>query len=107
MARLTIQKDELVKMRELSLKLAECAIVKLTMVNGLVVEGALRSQQNGNEEYNGQTHWYGSIDVDTLTGERLHIDVLDIQSAINVWDERKDAYEQAGLIRIVELPQLS
>lgn len=103
--RLTNDRDELVRLRENTLLVATMAIALLKLKNGTTIEGAMRRVSTGSAVHEGRMHWYGGIEIQPLdSDDAIDVDLLDIEHAISVWDERKDAYEKAGLVVIVDLP---
>lgn len=103
--RLTNDRDELVLLRGNALLLGSMSIAHLTLNNGTTIEGALRRISSGSSAHEGRMYWYGGIEIQPLeSDDPIDIDLLDIKHAVNVWDERKDAYEKAGLVVIVDFP---
>lgn len=103
--RLTNDREELVRLRENTLKVSTIAIALLTLRNGTMIEGALRRLSTGSAVHDGRMHWYGGIEIQTLdSNDAIDVDLLDIEHVSNVWDERKDVYEKAGHVVIVDLP---
>lgn len=106
MARLTNDKDELVRLRKFTLQLGTLSIASIKLLDGQVVEGVMRHFQTGSAMHEGHMHWYAEAVIEPLgAGQTVDIDLIDIDSVENVWHERKDAYVAAGLVEIVELPR--
>ena len=53
----------------------------------------------------GPTAYSGELKIRSLDGTLHVIDVLDIKSTKQVFQERKQAYSDAEIIKLVDLPQ--
>ena len=66
----------------------------------------MRPFQTGSSMREGHMHQYAEAVIEPLrAGQTIDIDLIDIGSVVNVWDERKDAYVAAGLVEIFDLPR--
>lgn len=82
-----------------------------TMRNGQTFDAHVAGFQSGNNagQVLGASHptsWqcYGDVTVTLLDGTKHVLDVQDIASVSDAWDRCKDAFVNAGIIRIVEFP---
>lgn len=76
-------------------------IIEITLIDGQVFEGVIRRSSLGNNAGKGGWQYYGEVEIETLQGQRVVIDYLDIQSTKDVWSSKSKNYEDAGLISIM------
>jgi hypothetical protein len=83
-------------------------LVRLRGKNGRVIEGLVLKGDFGNNFHetapNPATRGYGQILIQTIDRQCHWIDVLDIEDAKSIWDEKKDEFAKAGVITIVDYP---
>ena len=105
MSRWTNKPYEIQKISELSRQLAGSVIVHVVLENGISIEGAIRNIQIGNNassiRIDGGWNYYGNFDIEALDNQLFNIDFCDVKSITNMWNERKEQYEKAGLIQII------
>jgi hypothetical protein len=83
-------------------------IIEVHMQDGTITEGVIRGNNIGNNFTGGMvapTAYKADVTIQTLQGDLRIIDVLDIKEVRDVWAARSGAYEQAGLIKIVDFPK--
>lgn len=105
MPTLTNQRDEVKRIATFLPQIIMAYLAKVELVNGRIIIGVVRSTTGGNRTENRQTYYYGGATLETLEGEIVNIDVREVQGVERVWDEQKEAFEKAGLITIVDLPE--
>ncbi|MCQ1778246.1 hypothetical protein NOJ05_13645 [Neorhizobium galegae] len=104
MARWTRSAEERNHVSRIGGEVTQASIVMLTLKNGQRIEGAVRRFQSGNNAGIGGWQYYGEVEIEGPEA-RYTIDFLDIDRVDNVWEMRKDEYEKAGIIEIVDYPQ--
>jgi len=73
----------------------------MCLTDGSTIEGVIRRMSFGNNAGRGGWRYYGEYELESIDGNRWVVDVLDIESARDVWQSRSTAYEAEGLITIV------
>ncbi|MGN8064911.1 hypothetical protein ACTJK4_24955 [Ralstonia sp. 22111] len=104
MSRLTTTVAEIRHLSDITRAMPLSGIIEVALHNGARIEGALRGSKVGNNFKSGMaapTAYYADVTIQTLQGDWKTIDVLDIASVRDVWADRCDAYEAAGLIQVV------
>lgn len=105
MARLTNDREELIRLRRNTLAIGTTAIALLTLRDGSTIEGALRRVSAGSAVHEGRMHWHGGVEIQPLLSDHhVDVDLLDVELVQSVWDLRKEAYAEAGHIVIVDFP---
>lgn len=102
MPRRTENDAEALHLTEMANALLEFMIVELTLINGVKIEGVKRRSPVGNNGgQDGYWRYYGSIELQGIDGQTYDVDMLDIRSVDDRWSARNQAYEEAGLIKLV------
>lgn len=101
MARWTETHSDLVRIATAQKEIPISGIVSMRLTDGSTIEGVIRRMNFGNNAGRGGWRYYGEYELESIDGNRWVVDVLDIESALNVWQNRSTAYEAAGLITIV------
>lgn len=105
MSKWTNDPTELKRISEISQKIVGMAIVEVTLDSGQTLEGVIRNLSMGNNAStalkDGRWLYYGNFDIETIEGRRFNLDMCNVKHVVNVWQQRKKAYEYAGLISIV------
>ncbi|MCZ2903231.1 hypothetical protein [Burkholderia thailandensis] len=107
MARFTTTPTEVLHLAKTMSTMPIFGIIEVHLQDGRAVEGVIRGSQTGNNFTSGMkapTAYYAEVTIQTLHGHQLTIDVLDIAQVQDVWATRSGAYEQAGLIQLVDWP---
>ncbi|WP_157982611.1 hypothetical protein [Simplicispira lacusdiani] len=101
MARWTETHADMVHMATIQKEFPIFGIVSVALKNGSTIEGVIRRVNFGNNAGRGGWRYYGEYELETIEGNRWVIDILDIDSAHDVWQSRHTAYQAAGLITIL------
>jgi hypothetical protein len=107
MSRFTTTHAEVLHLSKITSTMPFFGIVEVHFQDGRVIEGVIRGTQTGNNftgGMTGPTAYNAEVTIETLQGHRDTIDLLDIARVQDVWATRRDTYEQAGLIKLVDLP---
>ena len=103
MARLTQNDAEIRHLIEIVHKSPFTGILQITLKDGTVHEGVGRGGSVGNNFKSGMrgpTAYYAEETIQSLDGTMHTLDVLDMHSIVNVWEQKKQAYVDAGIITI-------
>ena len=101
MARWTETHADLVRIAAAPKEIPISGIVSMRLSDGSSIEGVIRRMNFGNNAGRGGWRYYGEYELESIDGTRWVIDVLDIESAHDVWESRHADYEAAGRITIV------
>lgn len=101
MARWTETHADLVRIASAPKEISVAGIVSMHLSDGKIIEGVIRRINFGNNAGRGGWRYYGEYELENINGSRWVVDVLDIVSAHNVWENRHADYEAAGLITII------
>jgi phosphate starvation-inducible protein PhoH len=106
MSKWTNEPYELKRISDISAQIIGMAIVGINLESGMVLEGAIRNINMGNNASSAlrDGHWlyYGNFDIDMLDGQRVNIDMCSVKSVINLWEQKSKIYEGAGIIQIIK-----
>jgi hypothetical protein len=98
MARWSETPADLVQINRVVHKLKLVGLVLVTLRNGSSIEGWVTRDSIENNAGVGGWRSRGEVELRLLDGSLRTIDYLDIESAANVWKERHEEFERAGLI---------
>lgn len=101
MARWTETHADLVRISALTKDMPVAGIVSMRLSGGSTIEGVIRRMSFGNNAGRGGWSYYGEYELESIDGTRWVVDVLDVESAHDVWQSRHADYEAAGRITIV------
>lgn len=101
MARWTETHADLVHIASALKEIPISGIVSMRLSDGSSIEGVIRRMNFGNNAGRGGWRYYGEYELESIDGARWVIDVLDIESACEVWESRHADYEAAGRISII------
>ena len=101
MARWTETHADLVRIANAPKDIPVSGIVSMHLSDGSHIEGVIRRMNFGNNAGRGGWRYYGEYELESIDGTRWVVDVLDIESARDVWETRHADYEAAGRITIV------
>jgi hypothetical protein len=101
MARWTETHADVIHMATVPKEIPISGIVSMHLKDGSTIEGVIRRMSFGNNAGRGGWRYYGEYELETIDGRRWVVDVLDIESAHDVWQHRHADYEAAGLITII------
>ena len=101
MARWTETHADLVRIASALKEIPVSGIVSMRLSDGSSIEGVIRLMNFGNNAGRGGWRYYGEYELESIDGARWVIDVLDIESACDMWKSRHADYEAAGRINII------
>lgn len=104
MTRFTQNNAEIMHLIDIQKNLPIGGILQINFRDGTVFEGVARGANSGNNFQGGMlrpTAYRADISIQSIDGAIHVIDLLDVQSVINVWEQRKQAYIDAGLVTVV------
>ena len=105
MSKWTDNPREFKKISDISTQVVGMAIVEVTLESGMILEGAIRNISMGNNASSAlrDGHWlyYGNFDIEMLDGQRINIDMCDVKSVRNLWQQKSKIYEDVGIIKII------
>lgn len=101
MARWTETHADIIHMATVPKEIPISGIVSMRLKDDSIIEGVIRRMNFGNNAGHGGWRYYGEYELETIDRHRWVIDVLDIDSAHDVWQSRHADYEAAGLITII------
>jgi hypothetical protein len=105
MSKWTNDYNEIKRIRDVSMQIVGIAIVEVTLDSEIVLEGAIRSINTGNNAssalHDGNWLYYGNFDIEMLDGQRVNIDMCSIKSVRDLWQQKSKTYEDAGIIKIL------
>jgi hypothetical protein len=102
MARWTETHADVLHMATVPQNIPMTGIVMMRLRNGSLIEGVIRGMNFGNNGGRGGWSYYGEYEIETISKQRLVIDVLDIESADKAHESRYADYEAAGVITILK-----
>lgn len=104
MARIANSVQEVEHVRKIMQDL-QYGIHRIKLRNGRDLEGVILIGRSGNTAGRGGS-WgcWGEIVLKQKDGREITVDVLDIVSSQNMWDQLSGEYEKLGLIEIVNYP---
>ncbi|MBK5545966.1 hypothetical protein JFT85_14435 [Pseudomonas sp. TH04] len=105
MSTLTNQRDEVRRIATFLPQITMATIAKVELLDGQIIVGVVRNVRGGNRIEDHRTYYYGEATLETLDGKSVTIDGREVKAVERVWDEQKDAFEKAGLIITVDLPE--
>lgn len=101
MARFTQNDNEIRHLVEIERSAPLFGIVRITLVNGSVIEGVIRGASSGNNFQSGMlrpTAYKTERTIQSLDGTLHVVDTLDVKSIADIWEQKKQAYADAGII---------
>lgn len=101
MARWTETHADLERVAAATKDIPVSGIVCMRLSDGSTIEGVIRRINFGNNAGRGGWRYYGEYELENIDGTRWVVDVLDIESANDVWQSRHADYEAAGRITVV------
>jgi hypothetical protein len=105
MARQTTSNMEVRQLSRVAHRIPHFGILQLSLYDGSVVEGIIRSQNIGSRSGKGVACTYcAALTLETIHGQYVTVDYLDILTFQDVYVQRCHEYESKGLLRIGEYP---